>query len=281
MRSEKPIRRDLLSFGANVILFLIVLWIVFPFIWCLSSAFRPSTELYDMTILPKRWTVENFTSALRNDRFTATYKNSLIVALATAVLTVGLTTLGGYSLARYRYKGKTLITMLLLVTQLLPGVLLVVPLFVVFSKLRLVNTYTGLILGFTTFSAPFTTMLLRNFFANFPVELEEAAWIDGCTRLQALRRVVIPLNLPGIISAGLFCFVLAWNDLLFALVLSQDTKSMTVAVTIHNVANSQFAATNWSEILAQGSLVSVPIVILFIILQRYLVEGLITGALKS
>lgn len=281
MKYRRPTQANLLSFGRGIILCLIVLWIVFPFLWCLSSAFRPSTELYDMTILPKHWTVQNFVSALRNERFTTTYKNSLIVAVATALLTVSLTSLGAYSLARYRYKGKGLITALLLITQLLPGVLLVVPLFVVFSKLRLVNTYTGLILGFTTFSAPFATILLRNFFANFPVELEEAAWIDGCTRLQALRRIVIPLNLPGIIAAGLFCFVLAWNDLLFALVLSQDTKSMTVAVTIHNVANSQFASTNWSEILAQGSLVSVPIVVLFIVLQGYLVEGLMAGALKS
>jgi multiple sugar transport system permease protein/raffinose/stachyose/melibiose transport system permease protein len=164
---------------------------------------------------------------------------------------------------------------------MIPGVLIVIPLFVVFTRLRLVNTYWGLALGYATFTLPYAIIQLRAFFANFPVELEEAALIDGCSWLGAFVRVTLPLSIPGVVAVALFSIVLAWNDLLFALILTGDIKAMTVAVQLYNMSTSQFASTNWGGILAEATIITLPVVVVFVFLQSYLVQGLTAGAVKG
>ncbi|MDR7419771.1 MAG: carbohydrate ABC transporter permease [Armatimonadota bacterium] len=274
--------RRLPEWGASALLAALMIWILFPYYWMLHTALRPQTELFttDIRLVPKAIVLDNFARVLREATFTQTFVNALIVSALTAAWTTLICTLLAYSLARYRYGGRDLVVKLLLIVQMLPGVLLVIPLFVVFARLRLINTFTGLTLAFSTFAVPFAGLMLRGFFSSMPVELEEAGMTDGCTKLQTLWFVTLPLSLPGIVAVALFGFVLAWNDFLFALVLTRDTSAMTVAVQLYNYATSQFA-TDWSLIIAGACLMTVPVVLLFMFLQGYLVEGLTAGGLKG
>jgi len=259
-----------------------MLWILFPYYWMLHTALRPQTDLFttDVRLIPRAVVLDNFARVLREATFTQTFMNALIVSALTAVWTTIICALLAYSLSRYRYSGRDLVVKLLLIVQMLPGVLLVIPLFVVFARLHLINTFTGLTLAFSTFALPFAGLMLRGFFSSMPVELEEAAMTDGCTKLQTLWFITLPLSLPGIMAVALFGFVLAWNDFLFALVLTRDTSTMTVAVQLYNYATSQFA-TDWSLIIAGACLMTLPVVLLFMFLQGYLVEGLTAGGLKG
>lgn len=267
----------------DLLLFVLLAWIAFPFLWALSSALKRPADLFTRipTWLPDPVTLMNFQWALGNERFVRAFFNSFIVASATALLAMTICAAAAYSLARFEYRGKKSIMTFLVSTQMLPRVLIVIPLFVIFSRLNLVDTHIGLILGYSTFAAPFAIMMLRSFFASFPKDLEEAALIDGCNRLQAFLRVVLPLTLPGIIATGLFAFVLAWNDLLFALVLTRSTESVTAAVYLNNIAHSQFGGTNYGGVLAAGVVLTLPAVIIFLFLQHHLVKGMTAGAVKG
>lgn len=274
-------RRALPDLIAQLLLLALLAVIVFPFYWTINSTLRPSSQLFTLQPqwIPAQPTLENYAAVLANAQFLRAMANSFIAATGTALLATAVCCLAGYSLARYRYPGRKTIMAGLVVSQMLPGVLIVLPLFVVFARLGLVNTYLGLILGYSTFAIPFAALMLRAFFANFPVELEEAATVDGCTRLGAFGRITLPLSAPAIVAVGLFAFVLAWNDLLFSLVLTRDISTMTVAVQLYNIATTQFA-TNWGAIIAEGSLIVVPVALLFVFLQSHLVEGMSAGALK-
>jgi ABC-type glycerol-3-phosphate transport system permease component len=278
----RRIARRLPDWGAAALLTILILWIVFPYYWMLHTALRPQTDLFttELRLIPKRVVLDNFARVLRENTFTRTFLNSLLVSALTAVWTTVVCTFLAYSLARYRYRGRNLIVQLLLIVQMLPGVLLAIPLFVVFARLGLINTFTGLTLAFSTFAVPFAALMLRGYFSTVPVELEEAAMTDGCTKLETLWRITLPLSLPATVAVGLFGFVLAWNDFLFALVLTRDLSALTVAVQLYNYANSQFA-TEWSFIIAGACLMTLPVVVLFMFLQSYLVEGLTAGSVKG
>jgi multiple sugar transport system permease protein len=275
--------------GPHIAVWVILLFAIFPFYWALVSTLKPSTELYTLTptFLPITWTGDNYLWAISQDTFVLTLKNSVVVGIITSLVSVTLTSMMGYSLARMHYPGKNVIVTALVATQMLPGVLLVVPIFVVFVTiqrllhLEMVNTVQGLVVGFATFSLPFSALLLRGFFTNFPAELEDAAMVDGCTRLQAFLFIVLPLSIPGILTAALFAFVLAWGDLLFAMVLTNNTRAQTVAVTITQLATAQYSNTNYGGILAEGVIITIPVVILFVFLQRFLIEGMTAGAIKG
>lgn len=275
------ITRRLPDWGAATLLAILLIWILFPYYWMLHTAVLPRTELFttDIRLIPKTIVLDNFSRVLHQNTFTRTFLNSLAVSALTAVWTTIICTFLAYSLARYRYAGRELIVKSLVIVQMLPGVLLVIPMFVVFARLQLINTFTGLTLAFSTFAVPFAGLMLRGYFSSMPVELEEAAMTDGCTKLQTLRFVTLPLSLPGIVAVALFGFILAWNDFLFAMVLTRDLSAMTVAVQLYNYATSQFA-TDYSLIIAGACLMTVPVVVLFVFLQSYLVGGL-TGGLKG
>lgn len=288
-RTWTRIKRAWGRLAPHLAVLLILLFAVFPFYWAVVSTLKPSTELYTLTpaFIPQTWTLDNYVWALNQDTFILTLRNSVFVACTTAVVSVVITSMMGYSLARLRFAGKNAIVTALVASQMLPGVLLVIPMFVLFVTLQrllhleLVNTFQGLVIGFATFSVPFSALLLRGFFANFPVELEEAALIDGCTRFKAFLLVVLPLCIPGILTVALFAFVLAWSDLLFAMVLTNNTRAQTVAVTITQLATSQYSNTNYGGILAEGVIITIPIVLLFVFLQRFLIEGMTAGAIKG
>ena len=269
--------------GCQILLVVLLAFVAFPFYWSVVTTLKTPPEQFAKvpTFLPHPLTFDNYKWVFEHKDFMRSLRNSMILAPLGAIGAVVLTTTFGYSLARYRYRGKKAIITFLVATQMLPGVLTIVPLFVVFAKLKLVNTYLGLLLGYWTFSVPFSALMLRGFFNNFPVELEEAALIDGCSRLGAFIRITLPLTIPGIVTVALFAFVGVWNDLLFALVLTRDLDAMTATVFLSNMITQQYSSTNWGGMIAVGSVLTIPTVIFFVFLQRAIITGMTAGAIKG
>lgn len=278
-----PIAAQLFERFRDFVLFVLLAWIAFPFLWGLSSSLKKSSELFARVPrwIPTQITFEHYQWAFGNERFMRGFGNSLVVSFATSLLAMTICAAAAYSLARFYYPGKRMIMTFFVSTQMLPRILIAVPLFVIFSRFRLVDTRIGMVLGYSTFAAPFAILMLRGFFAAFPHELEEAALVDGANRLQAFASVVLPIIIPGLVATGLFAFVLAWNDLLFAMILGRTMRSTTAAVVLNNLAHSQFAGTNYGGLLAGGILLTLPAVIFFVFLQNFLIAGMTAGATKG
>jgi multiple sugar transport system permease protein len=258
-----------------------VLVALFPLYWLLKIAVTPTQLLYGegVRLWPSATTGENFAFVLLNSRFPTYFANSLLVSGATALMVTLAATAAGYALSRFRFRGKAAVTFLLLLTQMFPLVMLIAPIYRLMTPMGMVDSLSGLVIVYTAFNVPFATFLMQSFLDGIPVELEEAAMIDGCTRLQALRRVVVPLTLPGIAATLGFVFTAAWSELLFALMLvSSDTK-MTFPVGLLTFV-SKFSV-DWGQMMAAAVLALVPAVFFFALVQRYLVQGLTAGAVKG
>jgi multiple sugar transport system permease protein len=204
----------------------------------------------------------------------------VVVATATAALSLLLAALAAHSLTAYPYRGKRRILAVLLLVNLLPGVLLVVPVFLLVRQLGLYDTLAGLVLVSTTLAAPAVTLLLRGVFASVPRDLLDAAMLDGASRLGALWRIVLPLSRPGLMVGAMSSVVLVWNDVLYPLVLTRDVSTQTIGVALTAQAQAQFSIVNWSGILAEGVLVTIPVAVAFAALQRHFVPGTATTGLR-
>jgi multiple sugar transport system permease protein len=216
---------------------------------------------------PTHVTWENFRHVLAETSFLVNLKNSAIVAFSTVLLSVLVTAPAGYALSRFRFRGRTLFSIWLLATQSFPGIIMVLGLFTVLRTYGLLNRLFGLVIMHTSFSMPFSIWLLKGYFDKIPTALEEAAQIDGCTRLQSLMRIVLPLSVPGLLAVATFSLLLSWNEFFFAPVfLSRFLGSGGVV--------------QWGPLSAAALLVSIPVFVLFLLGQRYLVSGLTGGAIK-
>jgi ABC-type glycerol-3-phosphate transport system permease component len=255
---------------------------LFPIIWMAVASLKPSSELFDIdrfSFFPKKFVSENYVRVLTKSRVPAYFLNSSIVALSATGISVVVASLGGYAISRFRTLDMRILGLSCLASQTIPGMMLVVPLFLFFKKLQLINTYQGLILAHTTFSLPFSIWMLRSYFDSIPAELEEAAMIDGCSRFGIFWRIVFPLCAPGVVAVAIFSFMVSWNEFLFALVLTQGERMRTLPIGIQNFI-TQFQY-EWGSLLASGSVATFPILILFLLLQKYLVQGLTAGAIKE
>jgi ABC-type glycerol-3-phosphate transport system permease component len=226
--------------------------------------------------------VEGYKKALAV--FSQPLLNSTFYSLVTAIISLIIACPAAYSLTRYHYPGKKWVVATLLITQMLPFVLLLLPLYITFIRLGLYNTRLGLIFAFTALTIPYSVLLLRGYFSTLPIELEEAAMIDGCTRLGALWRVVIPLSAPALVAVVLSNIVLVWNDVLFTIFLTKDLSVQTASVALYHffTMRSQSGGMAQKEVmLAGGVLLTLPVVIIFPFLQKYIAKGLTMGAVKG
>lgn len=253
---------------------------LFPLYWTINTAFKPEGDIMNRPLeyAPLNPTVENFVVAWNNVGFATFMKNSLIVGVSTVIVVLICSTLSGYALARYQFKGKRAFMLMLLCTQFIPRSMMIIPLFIIFKNLGLISSPLALIITYTAIEIPFTTILMSGFIANVPKELEEAAMIDGCTKLQSIRHVVFPLLLPGIVATGVFTFIYTWNEFLIALMLTNRQDRFTLPVglsTMMGEFNVNYGA------LAAGSVIAlIPAVILFAYAQKHLVNGM-GGAVKG
>jgi multiple sugar transport system permease protein len=270
-----------LTVGHRAAIALYVLFALFPLFWLVKIALTPERLLYTegVRMWPSQMTWANFDFVLLQSDFPAFFANSVVVSLGTALAVTIVASGAGYAFSRFAFPGKYLVVFLLLLTQMFPLVMLIAPIYRLMTPLGLTDNLLGLIVTYTAFNTPFATFLMQSFFDGIPKELEESAMIDGCTRLQALRRVIFPLTLPGMGATLGFVFTAAWSELLFALMLINSEENMTFAVGLLTFV-SKFSV-DWGQMMAAGVLALIPACIFFAFIQRYLVQGLTAGALKG
>lgn len=270
--------------GLYLLMALIVFVVAFPLFWMISTSFKPKTEIYvtPPTLLPMVWTLQNYVDLFWVTKFGYYYRNSIIVAGGATLLSITVGSLAAYSLSRFKFLGFALYARLILFTYMLPSVMLMIPLYVLAVDVGLQDTLLGLVIANSTSALPFTIWLLRSYFATIPIELEEAAMIDGCGRFRAFYRVVLPLALPGIIATSLFAFTAAWNEFLYALVFINTDELRTLPVGLMSwIGGGDSQMDVWSMLLAAAVLTTAPVLVFYGLVQRHLVVDLSAGGTKS
>jgi ABC-type glycerol-3-phosphate transport system permease component len=252
-----------------------------PIIWLILSSFRSSDSIQSGRLLPalSELTFQNYIETFQISNFVTYLVNSFTIACSVTVLTVFFGSLGAYALSRITMKGKRLFIMAALLPQFFPYVLVLIPFYILMTNLGLVNTHIGLILTHTSLTLPFGLWMLTGYFNGIPKELDQAALIDGCSRLGVLFRILYPVAVPGLVVAGFFAFVVSWGDYLFVSILSQSTATQTLPIGLQTFMSS--LEVRWGLITSGTVLAIVPTVIFFSIVQRRLVSGLTAGAVKS
>lgn len=265
-----------------VFLAVLVLFVLTPFLWMFLGSFKPTYELLKnqgQTLLIHHPTLANYRRLFQEYDFKRYFLNSTLVATVTAVVATSLSAFAGYALARFRFPGRGFFGFLILVTQMLPGIAIIIPLFIWFKQFHLIDTYWALFIAYNAFAIPFCTWMLRGFFAGLPVDVEEAALIDGASPLGAFVRVVVPLSAPGMLATAIFSFILAWQEFLFAVTFTSKAELRTLTVGIAAMRGKDVV--DWGLLNAGVVVTTIPLAILFIFVQRYLVEGLTAGAVKG
>jgi multiple sugar transport system permease protein len=271
-----PAKQVLLHLGVEIMIAVLA----FPILLLAFNSLKTQTQIFASPMgVPHTVTWENFRLVLSETTFLTNLKNSALVALFTVALSVIVTAPAGYALSRFKFRGRTFFSMWLLATQAFPGIIMVLGLFTVLKVYGLINRLPGLVIMHTSFSLPFSIWLLKGYFDKIPVELEEAACIDGCTRLRSLIKVVLPLSVPGLLAVATFSMLLSWNEFFFALVIMRDNAHYTLPVYLARFVGSG-GVVQWGPLSAAALLVTIPVFILFLLGQRYLVSGLTGGAIK-
>lgn len=254
----------------------------FPLYWMLISSFKLPNELYlfPPNFLPAEWTLQNYRDLFNQTSFGVYFLNSLIVACGATGLSLAIGGLGAYSLSRFRFFGIAGFSRLTMLCYMLPEVLIVIPLYIYVVDLGLADTLLALIIGNTAFTLPLTLWYMRSYFNAIPVSLEESAMIDGCSRLQALRKITLPLALPGLIATGMFSFNHAWNEFLFALVFTSSERNKVLSLGLATWIG-QDNIYSWGMLMASAVLVTIPVMLFYLLVQRKLVTGLAEGGAKG
>jgi ABC-type glycerol-3-phosphate transport system permease component len=253
----------------------------FPLVWMVITSIKPDREILTAvpTFIPSEITFDAYVRLFTRTNFATYFKNSVIVAGSATLITVVIGTLAAYGITRFRFQGRELISTTMLFTYMFAPIMIVVPFYILMRAAGLVNTQLGLILAYATFSLPFSMWLLRSFFGSIPLDLEEAAMTDGASRPQAVIRVIVPLALPGVIAVTIFTFIVAWNDYLFARVLISSDSLKTLPVGINDIYVS--TVTDWGMMMAGGVVITLPALVFFVVVQRYLIAGWGAGAVKG
>jgi ABC-type glycerol-3-phosphate transport system permease component len=264
-----------------IALVLIILLSIFPAVWMFSTSIKQTTELYDIPpeIIPDAPTLGNYVKVLGTPKMYTAFLNSVIVTFFVVIITLALAILTGYGLARHAFFGSRYIKLILLFGQMIPGVVLIIPLYFLFTRLRLLDTLHALVIADLALTIPMGVVMLSAFFLTVPRELEEAAKIDGATELGALFRVILPIAKPGIVSVSIYTFIHAWEEFLFALNLSLSAKTRTLPIAI-STFTGEFSV-DWGSIMAASAIVAMPVLAIFLLCNRYFVKGLSEGAVKG
>ena len=259
----------------------IVVFCLFPFYWLINTSLKSGADLSGAALLPPSPTVDNYTSIFEDTAFTNALRNSAIIAGSVTVLSLLIGSFAGYALARLRLPFKFLILAIVLSISTFPPIAIAAPIFELWTNIGLYNTYLGLILPSLAFGLPLTVFIMASFFHDIPRELEDAALVDGATRLQAFRKVVVPLAAPGVVTAGLLVFIFAWNEFLFAITLTSTPERRPVPAAIAFFTGSQQFEVPLGTISAASVVVTIPLIVLVLIFQRRIVAGLTAGAVKG
>lgn len=259
----------------------IVLYCLAPFYWMVATSFRRPADQYDNFPIPRTWSIANFLAVFAPDvGFGRALLNSVIVASCTTLLTLIVGISAAYALARLTFRAKNLVLALIITTSMFPGISLIVPLLKLFTNIGWINTYQAMIFPSLSFALPLAVWNLTMFFRQMPVELEQAAMVDGCTPAQAFRKVILPLAAPGVFTTAILTFIMAWNEFIIALSMVNKTEMQTVTVAISKFTAGHGYEQPFGTQMAAGVVVTVPLVVAVLIFQRRIVAGLTSGGVK-
>lgn len=269
--------RALIALGVLLLVFVCM----FPFLWMALSSVKTLSELYTVppSWFPKMPSFANYAKVLFSSNIPRYFLNSTIISLGSTAIALSLAVFASYGFARFDFRGKPAFQAFILLGQLLPTAAIIVPLFITLRTFGLVNSYLGLILIYTIITLPLSVWMLTSYFRAIPIELEEAAIIDGCSRLGVLFRITLPLSLPGVVAIVVYAFVTTWNEFIFALVFAQDYRVKTLPIGIAEFS-TEFD-TDWGAVMAASLIMTLPIAILFLLMQKLFVGGLTAGAVKG
>tara|TARA_B100000686_G_scaffold319750_1_gene370757 strand:+ start:210 stop:1049 length:840 start_codon:yes stop_codon:yes gene_type:complete len=255
--------------------------LILPLIWVVSTSVRPISEMTQIPpmVWPQSITFDAYVEIWDEAPFVRYFLNSAGISLATAVISLVFSICAAYAFARFRFRGSTLLLMLVVMSQMLPGSSILIPLFQVIRNLGLLDTHVGMVLIYTGFAIPFCTWLLNGYFKAIPEDLEQAALIDGCSRIELLWRIVLPLAAPAVVAVGTFAFLLSWNEFLFAYVFTKS-NALTIPVGMRTTFLGQYV-NKYDQLFAASLIFSLPPIAIFVSLQRHFVQGLTTGAVKE
>lgn len=264
---------------ALIALFLI--WTLGPIYWMVATSFKSGRQLFTSppTYIPWQPTFENYREAFGQRPLWTYVRNSAIVAAVSTPLSVSVASLAAFGFSRYRFRGRSTLLFMILAVRMLPGLIVALPLFLIFRDLHLVDSLWGLIIAYTVFNLPFNIWLLQAFFADVPRELEDAAVVDGCSPLRLFFGIMVPLAAPGLVASAILCMLLAWNEFGFALILTYTLKSQTLPIAIAGLSSDR--GTYFGAMAAAGTMAVLPVFAFAIFIQRYLVQGLTAGAVKG
>ena len=261
--------------------FIIASFSILPILWGVSTSLKTSDKVYSQPPkwLPEPITFEHYLSVLNNGQMLKYLLNTTVIAFGTTILSLVVCILAAYGFSRYKFPGKNVLLISILFTKVLPRVIIIVPFYIILRNLDLLNTYFGLILSYMIFVIPIAIWLLKGFFDNIPYEIEEAATVDGCSPLGLLIRIIIPISLPTIAAVGMYSFILAWNEFLFALVFTSGAAIRPLAVGLAFFISEE--GIKWGELMAASILMSIPAIIIFSLSQKLLIKGLSDGGVKG
>lgn len=277
-------RKKMINILANVVLFIFVVCAVAPIIWMVATSLMTQGEIATGKLgIPNNF--KNYIEMWENVNFFQYFKNSVIVCGSTTVVALSIATLAGYAVSRFNFPGSNIFGATVLATQMVPGIMFLLPLYLLFIRvqdtlgIRLINTYPGLVIVYSAFFIPFSIWILRGFFASIPVELEEAAIIDGCSKFGAFIKIILPVARVGLIATGIYIFLMAWDELLFAWVLTTSADVATIPVGIRlYVGNYQ---NRYDLLMAAGCVTTLPVLFIFFGLQKQFISGMTAGAVKG
>ncbi|GAA2997829.1 carbohydrate ABC transporter permease [Streptomyces fulvorobeus] len=267
--------------GYNILALVTAALMAFPVYWLIISSLRPNHEIrsYDQTLWPSSLTFDNFARAVKQDNFGTAIQSSLIVSVTAVVGGMIIATLAALAIGRFRFFGRKALMMVMILVQMLPPTAMLIPIYLQLNAMGGIDEYWGLIVVYLVSTLPFATIMIRGFVINIPVELEESAMVDGCTRMGAFRRVIFPLLAPGLAAASIFALVNAWNEYLFAYILINDNSKYTLNVWLMTFTTER--GTDYGALMAASTLISIPVVIFFMIIQGKMATGLTSGAVKG
>ncbi len=277
---RRAVRKKLNSALVYTILIFLSCVIAFPFIWLVITAFKtyPDIYAYPIRYLPQEITLEHF-EKISSMNFLSYFKNSMIVGFGTMILSVLIALFPAYAFSRYRFRGKGVLLTTVLLLQMFPQVVFLVPMFKFLSSIGWLDSYWGIIFSYLPFTTPISIVFLRSFFISVPKSLEEAAMIDGCGRMKAFWKVIFPVTLPGISAVGVYAFLFSWSELLYSMSILVGKERQTIPVFL-SLFIGQYQ-TRWGPLFAGSILSTLPPLIIFMVLQRYFISGLVSGAVKE
>jgi multiple sugar transport system permease protein len=267
--------------AGNMVLLIMLLWTGIPFYWMIVTSLKHDKEIYgyEATLIPQNPTMDNYITIFRDTPYLLFLRNSVVVAVSSTLLSVVIASLGAYAIARLKFPGREFLARALVCTYLVPPSLLFIPLFAIMSALRFTDTLYGLTIAYLGGDVPFCTWLLMGYFKSVPVELEEAALVDGCNRVTALIRVILPVSLPALVVVMFFSFTRSWNEFLYAYVFTSTNQARTITAGLVNFMSADVFF--WGPLMASTIISALPPVVMFLIFQRWVVKGLTLGAVKG